>query len=89
MLITLNIDSTTTRRCLANGTWSIPDVSNCRSTEFIELETEVQKISSISVINVTTLIVYASELSNITNTEQAILPQDVQTASNILTTIIE
>jgi len=63
-------------------------VSKCRSTEFIELETEVQRVISMTV-DVSTLILYTSELSNITNTEQAILPQDAVTASNILTVIIE
>ena len=80
---------TTTRSCLEDGIWSSPDVSNCQSPVYIELETEVQRITSTTVVNITTLIMFTSELSDITTTEQAILPQDIVTASDILTTIIE
>ena len=76
---------TATRRCLESGTWSLPDVSNCQSTEFIELESKI----NLTTTDVMTLLMYTSELSNITDTEQAILPKDVVTASNILTKILE
>ena len=75
-----------TRRCLDSGVWSSTDVSICRSTEFIELEAEVLTQTN---VNVTTLIMYTSVLSTITSTEQAILPQDVVTASSVLTEIIK
>ena len=64
-------------------------MSNCQSTEFIELETKIQMYISTTVIDITTLIACASELNNITSSLYAILPQDVVTASNILTMIIE
>ena len=82
-------DVIATRECLEGGVWNSPDVSNCQSAEYTDLETAVQNITS-TAVNITTLIMFTSELSNITSAQQeAILPQDVVTASNILTIIIE
>ena len=66
--------------------WDSSDVSSCQSTDIIELETQVQNLTA---ANVSTLMIFTSELSNITSTEGAILPQDAVTATNILTMIIE
>ena len=77
-----------TRRCLKDGIWSSPNVSNCQSPVYRELEAEVESITS-TTMNITTLVMFTSELSDITTMERAILPQDIVTASNILTTIIE
>ena len=90
-IISLNVitDFIATRECLEGGVWDSPDVSNCQSAEYTDLETAVQNITS-TAVNITTLIMFTSELSNITSAQQeAILPQDVATASNILTMIIE
>ena len=90
-IISLNFitDFIATRECLEGGVWNSPDVSNCKSAEYTDLETEVQNVTS-TAVNITTLITFTSELSNITSVQQeAILPQDVVTASNILTMIIE
>ena len=82
-------DVIATRECLEGGKWNSSNVSNCQSTEYTDLETAVQNIIS-TAVNITTLITFTSELSNITSAQQeAILPQDVATASNILTMIIE
>ena len=90
-IISLNFitDFIATRECLDGGVWNSPDVSKCQSAEYTDLETEVQNITS-TAVNITTLIMFTSELSNITSAQQeAILPQDVATASDVLTMIIE
>ena len=78
-----------TRECSEGGVWNPSNVSNCQSAEYTKLEMEVTRITS-TAVNITTLITFTSKLSNITSKQQeAILPQDVATASGILTMIIE
>ena len=70
--------------------WEVPDLSNCQSVEFVDLQGRVQALQESS-YDITTLIAHASELSMITETAESgpILPRDVIAASDILTTIIK
>ena len=66
-----------TRLCIENSEWSVPSVDDCQTEAYKLLESRVMES-----INATTLIEYTSELSNLTNTQLCILPQDIITASN-------
>ena len=76
-----------TRECSESNIWDPPNVSSCQSTEFVELEAEVQSIAVTA--NLTTLVMFSNVLSAITSTKQLHLPQDVVIASNTLTIILE
>ncbi|XP_065915266.1 uncharacterized protein [Dysidea avara] len=83
-------NSTAFRVCNNDMEWEVPDLSNCQSVEFVDLQGRVQALQESS-YDITTLIAHASELSMITETAESgpILPRDVIAASDILTTIIK
>ena len=71
-----------TRRCSEDSEWQIQDVSKCRSQAFVILEMKVLENSIQPVVETT--IEHIDELSNITLTRKAILPQDIITTNKIL-----
>ena len=80
-------DMLATRECLESSVWDPPNVSSCRSDEFVELEEEIK--SRAMTANLTTLVMFSSALSTITSSKQLHLPQDVVTASNTLAIILK
>ena len=73
-----------TRLCTENSEWSVPNVDDCKTEVLESLESRVT-----GSINTTALVEYTSELSNLTDTQFSILPQDIITISNILDTVIK
>ena len=69
---------------MQNKEWDISSVDDCQTEAYKLLESRVKEST-----NTTTLIEYASELSNLTNTQFPILPKDMITASNILDMIVK
>ena len=84
-----------TRRCDANNSWALPNVSQCNNTRLMVLRTQVKRLLSAVMSNTTTsnffelLISVATEIRNMIDTTIPVLPNDIPVIINILRTILK
>ena len=85
-----NILGTAHRQCLKNDLWGEPDLSECHTPEITKLEREVESLLSngTETKSADTVIGITNELSSSLNTTQMIFPNDVNSITNILETVL-
>ena len=86
-----NYTGNITRECVGNNSWAAPNVSQCRNTELMTLQTQARNL--LQTFNVTTnfpqlLISITAEIRDMINTTIPILPNDISVIINILETIL-
>ncbi|XP_065901795.1 adhesion G protein-coupled receptor L4-like [Dysidea avara] len=83
-------NGTAHRQCLKNDLWGEPDLSECHTPEITKLEREVESLLSngTETKSADTVIGITNELSSSLNTTQMIFPNDVNSITNILETVL-